>query len=140
MSRKRRGRLRKPESNDGQRIGKQEESSGSTQNQTPLFCFHHLGGDFCLSHCDQEEKAAFADTVHKLSRVSWAEIARSHRHAIGTEIISRDSLTMPLPSSITDDVNILAFRFHGKAPMLGYREGRTFHVLGLDKSFKAYRH
>ncbi len=124
----------------GKRLKAPVTSTGSTQSQTPFFCLNMLQGKYCLSSCEQEERAAFADTLHKLSKLTWAQIMTSGRHACGCEIISRDSLKFNLPSTVTDDVHILAFRFHGRAAMLGYRDGRAYHVLALDRDFTAYGH
>jgi len=110
------------------------------QQQTPIFCLHYLKGDYCLSACEQSEKAAFAEKLHQLSKLTWAEICQAHRHGMGFEKITRDQLRCSIPPHISTDVNILAFRFCGKAPMLGYRDGRTFHVLALDRNFTAYPH
>ena len=132
--------LKQRDNGGGKRLKTPATSTGSTQSQTPLFCLNMLHGKYCLSHCEQEQRAAFADTLHKLSKLTWAQIMTSDRHASGCEIISRDSLKFDLPSTITDDVRILAFRFHGKSPMLGYRNGRTYHVLALDRDFTAYVH
>lgn len=112
----------------------------STQHLTPVFCLRHLGGQYCLSRCDQELRAAFADTLHKLSRMTWAEIAHGDRHKSGYEILPQNKIKAHIPEHITPDVNLLAFRFHSKRPMVGYRDGRTFHVLFLDRDFSLYDH
>ena len=132
--------LKQRDNSGGKRLKRPATTTGSTQSQTPLFCLNTLHGNYGLSHCEQEQRAAFADTLHKLSKLTWAQIMTSGRHASGCEIISRDSLKFDLPSTITDDVRILAFRFHGKSPMLGYRNGRTYHLLALDRDFTAYVH
>lgn len=73
--------------------------------------------------------------------MTWAEIQRFPRHGNGSEILSRESLgDRSYPVEVTDDVNILAFRFFGKAPMVGYRIGRVFTVLFLDRDFSLYDH
>jgi hypothetical protein len=41
---------------------------------------------------------------------------------------------------VTEEVNLIAFRFDGKKPMVGYRDGVTFYVLFLDRSFTLYDH
>lgn len=139
MGRKRK-QLKQRHSSNGKRLKTSSTPTSSTQSQTPLFCLNMLKGRYCLSHCEQEERAAFADTLHKLSKLTWAQILTSGRHASGCEIISRDSLRFDLPTTVTDDVRILAFRFHSRSPMLGYRNGRTYHVLALDRDFTAYDH
>lgn len=42
------------------------------------------------------------------------------------------------PACITPDVTLIAFRFWGKAPMVGFRDGRTFHIVWLDVDFSLY--
>lgn len=96
--------------------------------------------EYSLHHCEQEEKASFADTLHKLGKVTWAQICTSPRHGIGTEVIGRESIKATIPENITRDTNILAFRFCGKAPMVGYREDRIFHIIWLDRNCTLYDH
>jgi len=126
--------------NGGKRLKTPVSSTGSTQSRTPLFCLRMLQGKYCLSKCEQEERAAFADTLHKLSKLTWAQITTSGRHASGFETIERNSLKISVPPTVTEDVRILAFRFCGMASMLGYRDGKVFHVLALDRDFTAYGH
>ena len=110
------------------------------QQQTPVFCLHYLKGDYCLSKCDKDEKATLSDTLHQLCRLTWGQIAVASRKGVGYEIISRKALKTGLPPHISDDVNLLAFRFCGNKPMIGYREGRIFHILFLDRDFTLYDH
>ena len=45
-----------------------------------------------------------------------------------------------IPHAVTPDVNLLAFRFSDKAPMIGFRRGATFFIVWLDHQFKLYDH
>jgi hypothetical protein len=110
------------------------------QQQTPTFCLHYLHKDFCLLLCTKDEKAGFADTLHQLSQLTWAQIAQAPRKGLGYEIIPQEAIRAGLPPQVTKEVKILAFRFFGNATMVGYREGRLFHVLFLDREFKLYDH
>lgn len=114
--------------------------TASTQNQKPLFSLEHLRGDYCLSNCETNEQAAFANCLHKLSSLTWADIQRAPRHGSGCETISRTSIRPALPSFVTPEVNILAFRFSGTKPMIGFRKDRIFFVLFLDRNFTCYDH
>jgi len=67
-------------------------------------------------------------------------ITNSPRHGLGYEKIARTSIRAPIPTDITDDVTFIAFRFYGKAPMVGYREGYIFHILWIDRDFTLYSH
>lgn len=112
----------------------------SSEQQKPHFSLEYLDGEYSLSGCDKVQKAAFADTLHKLSQLTWAQLKRAGRHGSGYEKIEKHSLKRPVPGHITDDVNIIAFRFCGKAPMVGYRNRRTFYVIWLDINFSLYSH
>jgi hypothetical protein len=47
----------------------------------------------------------------------------------------------PSPPHVTEDVQrFIAFRFFGKAPMVGYRVQAIFYLLWLDCSFTLYEH
>lgn len=117
------------------------DSSGSTEGYYPYFSFEKMQPNtgYSVGCVDKDNKAALAGKLYDLSQITWAQIRASGRHQLGHEIINRASIKAPLPP-LTDDVNILAFRFNGKASMLGYREGRIFHVLLLDWKFDAYPH
>ena len=133
-------KLKAPQVGSGQRIAAPTPNSEpSPQQQRPHFSLEYLSSDNYRS-CETEEQAAFAGTLQKLGQMTWAEIAASHRHKSGTEIIERESLRIPLPSHITEDVNIIALRFSGMKPMLGYRDRRILHILWLDRNYSAYKH
>jgi hypothetical protein len=96
---------------------------------------------YSLSVCTKEEKAAFADTLDRLSQVTWAEISKSSRHGLGYEKIAQNSIRATIPKHIKkDDIIFIAFRFYGKAPMVGYRKNTIFHILWIDRDFTLYQH
>jgi len=112
----------------------------STFDSTPVFCLEYLQPQFCLSKCQKDEKAAFADALFKRSKMTWAQIIQAPKHGLGSETIERDAILASIPSHLTEDVRFMALRFKDKAPMVGYREGRIFHVLWIDRAFKLYKH
>lgn len=87
-----------------------------------------------------DEKVVLIDTLHIRSQMTCQEITHSGRHHLGHEKISRSSFKATIPSFITEDVSLIAFRFNGKAPMVGYRDGATFHVIWINRSFNLYDH
>ncbi|RZT56963.1 hypothetical protein EV283_1020 [Sphingomonas sp. BK036] len=113
-----------------------------TNMQRPIFSFEYMkeGGGYSVECCEQEDRSQFALRLHKLGRMTWAEIGNAPRHGLGTEKIARSSMSVALPPVVTQDTNLLAIRFSGKKPMIGFRDGRVFHVLFLDKDFTAYGH
>ena len=143
MGRNKKRRINPSQSpNQGERLKVHEVSpTGSTNHLHPIFNLEHLGGAYCLSKCTQEEKAAFADKIHLLSQLTWAQISHAPRHGLGYESIPRHQLNVStFPPELTPDVKILSFRFHGLAPMIGYRDNRVFVVLILDRDYTAYNH
>lgn len=134
-------RLKEPAKDNGQRIKAQVVPSISPQQMRPKFGLEHLRRSHCLSNCTKDEKAALADRLHELSQLTWQQIAQAPRGGQGSEIISRDAIgEKQIPSVITEDTNILAFRFAGKAPMVGYRSEEVFHIVWLDRAFDLYDH
>ena len=100
----------------------------------------HIRNSHCISACDDGETRSFADKVRILTGKPWTEINGMPRHGLGFEQISRDALQVPIPGHLTDDVNIIAFRFCGLKPMIGYRDGPVFYVLWFDRAFDCYPH
>lgn len=73
--------------------------------------------------------------------MSWLEINQAPRHGLGFEKIPRKQISVKPPEHVTPDItHFWAFRFFGKAPMVGYKEGEIFFVLWFDEEFKLYDH
>ena len=125
----------------GKKFAAKEIEEIPPEQQAPVFSLRHIDrGKYCLSACNKNEKAAFADTLYKLSQLTWGQLKVAHRHGCGYETIVRTSIRDGIPAHITDDVNFIAFRFCALAPMVGYRDGVTFHILWLDPGFLLYPH
>lgn len=122
------------------RVSALQASDVSSEQQPPLFSLRYLDNNYSLSNCTKDEKAAFADTLHRLSQVTWNQINSLPRHGLGYERISRSSITAAIPSHVKEDVNLIAFRFCGKAPMVGYRDRAVFYIIWLDLDFTLYPH
>ena len=135
-----RRKFKSPEPGRGKHVAPRPPVSESSGQQPPAFSLRYLQKDWGLAECDKDEKAAFADTLHKLSQMTWAEIRAAPRHGSGTEKIARNEIKAPIPSHVTEDVDFLALRFSGKKAMVGYRDGILFHVLWLDREFRLYDH
>ncbi|MGP2880864.1 hypothetical protein [Serratia marcescens] len=135
------GRLKSRQQETSKLVGVSSQATDQDiDNSPPVFSLRYLQRDFCIDCCEKNEKAAFADKLFKLSKLSWADIRQADRHGLGTEKISRDSIKAAIPAHITPDVDFLAFRFCAKAPMVGYKIGSVFYILWLDRNFKLYKH
>lgn len=133
-------KLKRPALNFGKHIVPQPVKV-DPDTQPPKFSLRYMAEPYCVSSCDKDHKVAFAERLRKLSRMSWSEIRQAPRHGLGSELIARDDLNVPIPPHISPDVNFLALRFNGKKPMVGYREADgTFQILWLDHNFTVYDH
>ena len=108
--------------------------------EPPVFCLRYLDKKYGLDTCDKDERAALASTLNKLSQLTWSQLRLAPRHGVGYEIIDRSSFRVAIPQHITEDVNLIAFRFIGKAPMVGYKDEAIFRIVWLDRSFGVYNH
>ena len=107
----------------------------------PKFSLRHVNKKFCITQCSKDEKAAFAVRLRELSQLTWSQLRQAGRHGLGFETIDRSIIKSGVPSVVTADVNIIAFRFDGKKPMVGFRDrGGTFHIIWFDRDFTLYKH
>ncbi|MBR1735378.1 MAG: hypothetical protein IJ730_08110 [Alphaproteobacteria bacterium] len=106
-----------------------------------VFSFKFMVRDeYSLFSCSQEEKNAFLKTMEKLSQLTWENVMSINRHKLGCEHISQKSIKTPIPSYITPDTQLIAFRFSGKKAMVGFRNRDTFYIIWFDKDFSLYKH
>ena len=112
----------------------------SYDQKRPIFSFHSIEKNYCLSKCTTNEKASLADRLHRLSRLTWAELKSAPRHGLGCEKIDHSAIKAAIPHSITPDVKFLSFRFYNKAPMVGYRDKEVFNIIWLDREYSLYEH
>lgn len=134
------GRLKAPKKTKGTRIAVQVPPN--YEEMPPIFSLQRvLNTKYCISALDRDNKAAFADSIYKRRNITWKEIKQLHKHKLGFEKISRDSIKLDIPDSVTDDVtDFIAFRYKAKAPMVGYRQKNVFYVLWFDYDFTLYKH
>jgi hypothetical protein len=127
----------------GPKLKTHETKDIADDSHRPVFSFHYLNKDYCISKCEKPEKVGLADALRKLSQFPWSELKGVQAHGLGYERIDRKDMRVAIPSQITNDIDIIAFRFSGKKPMVGYRDARDrklFHVVWLDRKFKVYNH
>ncbi len=118
-----------------------EHAAVSSDNRPPSFSFQFLHPGYCITKCTDKERLSFVDRMFRLRQSTWAELRQAPRHGLGYEVISRTSLRGGVPAGITEDVNFIAFRFHGKKAMVGFRsrEG-AFNIVWFDRDFTLYDH
>lgn len=135
-------RIKGKQSKRGDRIKPPTTGEPSSSDpHPPIFSLRHLDNrDFSLDNCDNKEKVAFVETLCRLGKIPWRELRQAGRHGMGYEKIHTNSLKVGIPKNITPDVNFIAFRFSGKAPMVGYRDRAVFHIIWIDRNFTLYKH
>lgn len=108
----------------------------------PVFSFEYMedGKGFSVNCCGDNHRAALAAKLFRLSRMTWMEIRNAPRHGMGSEKIARNAINPPIPAKATQDAEFLALRYNGKHPMIGFRDGRVFHILFIDHTMTAYKH
>ena len=134
-------RVKRPQLKSGGRVSV-EASLGqpSPDKGYPSFSLFYVDPKYCISECDKDDKAAFADQLQVLSQLKWDVLQMTGSHGVGCEKINRSAIKSRIPAHVTADVSLLAFRFSGKKPMIGYRQGDTFYILWFDSHFRVYDH
>jgi hypothetical protein len=119
----------------------QPTASRSNKELYPKFSLEHLqiNSDYCLSRCNKEQKAAFADTIKNLSQLQWKQIIDAPSLGNGYEIIAENSFKLKIPAKFKELAkNFAAFRFYGKSPMVWSIDHYTFYILWFDHNFTLY--
>lgn len=124
----------------GKRINCKESSDPQYDEHHPLFSLEHLDNKYCISRCDTANKAQFAEALRKISQFTWKDLKSKPRHALGFEKIKKTSMNVAIPHVVTADTIIIAFRFNGKKPMVGFRKKDIFYIIWLDRNFSVYKH
>ena len=115
-------------------------------NGTPTFCFRHLHSKYNMTTCcasDRKFPKALIKKIGTLSQMTWSDIQLSSRKGLGSEKITRSSLKVSVPSSISSDVqSFLSFYFAGTdGRLIGYRGADTlFHAGFIDTKLNVYNH
>ena len=133
-------KIKSPKPNVGNLIVPHTSDNITPKQQRPIFSFYKIRRRHCVSKCTKDEKEALIDKIYRISQLTWAEIRRAPKHGLGFEHIETSTLKVEIPNEIKGEVKFIAFRFHDKAPMIGYRERRTFHIIWVDRDFTVYDH
>jgi len=106
----------------------------------PVFCFRHLHKDYHIDKCETVDKVRFLERIVKLCNLTWQEIKLADKHGFGTEKIPKKNIKQQLPKEVTEDVPLLALRYNGKKPFVGFKNRFVFHVLFIDRNLTLYKH
>lgn len=110
------------------------------QIETISFSFQYFSEKkFGLESCNLTDLKELLCQMKNISSKTWNEIRTSHRHGLGSEKIDSKSLRVSIPSECKEK-QLLAFRYNGKKPMVGFRRNSVFEILYLDTDFTLYPH
>lgn len=116
----------------GQKIKVPAETAVETDY--PVFCFRHLQ---TYPKEDYRFCADFIVRLHKISQLTWSQIAVTQKHGFGTEKLPVGQIKVQLPNFVTPDVtHLTVFRATGdNRPFLGLRKGGIFHIIFFEEKF-----
>lgn len=106
----------------------------------PVFSFAYLQNGYGLGRGQTEDKIALYDSIIERSKMTWSQIQNAPRHGLGQEIIKHEAIKPQIPSIVKEDTNLLALRYNGKKPVVGYRDKDVFYVLWIDSKYSVYSH
>jgi hypothetical protein len=135
--------FRKPQPNKGSKLSLSSAASTPRidyNREKPTFCLRFVDSQYCITACQDDDKAAFADKIRRMSQMTWNDLIQAPRHGMGLETIPAFRIKRPRPHHLTDDVTLIAFRFSGMKTMVGYRQDGTFHIIWFDCDFSLYTH
>lgn len=122
------------------RIQPSTGASASTERLVPWFSMEYTQPSHCTSGCQEQVKAALLDRLHKLSQMTWAGIKASDRQKLGFETIADKSMKVGIPPVVPRD-GIQSTYFNGRdCRLIGFRDGRTFHIVWVDSDLSCYHH
>jgi hypothetical protein len=114
--------------------------TGADFAEKPCFCFQYIHRNYNSGICDERRLKDLVNTLEKLSQLTWLQIESSQRHGLGAEKIDLNAIKPGIPGNVPKGITLLAIRFSGKCPMIGFRERNVFHILFLDPKFEVYNH
>jgi hypothetical protein len=108
----------------------------------PKMSFEFLSGDFCISKCQQWEKAEVLDTLHRLSQRTWQEIIQLGKSGIGYEQLGTCQLKCSIPQEAVfrNLEKVTVFHKAPRIPIVGFRSEDVFYIFCIDRSYSAYDH
>ena len=106
-------RIRNPPANRSRHIKEPSTDQPDPDAEPPKFSLRYLTGEYCISQCERDEKAAFADTLYRLSQLTWRELRQAPREKLGYEQIDRNSIRAQIPYAIPEERAMIAIRCIG---------------------------
>jgi hypothetical protein len=135
--------IKPPKPDKGRRINPGHSATTGRidySREKPTFCLRFVDPSYCITACEDCDKAGFADKIRRMSQMTWNDLIQAPRHGMGLETIPEYKIKKRRPPHVTEDVTLIAFRFSGMKTMVGYRQDGTFHIVWFDRDFTLYEH
>jgi len=120
------------------KIRPRTENPKSSYDEPPAFSFKYIRKSHCLDCCTLEEKKDLAEALHKRKDTSWNDLLFAPKNGLGYEKIN-GGWKVSLPEEHKEK-QMLAFRFSGNKPIVGFKEREIFYILWIDRAFNVYKH
>lgn len=133
-------KIKRPSPKSGKRVKSHDAPGENFDARPPCFSFRYIQNQYSIDDCDWDAKIHILEALNKRKDIAWQRLKTTDRHGLGLETISQDAIKAPMPTCVTPDTTLLAFRCIGKAPMVGFREDDRFYVLWIDPTFSLYDH
>jgi hypothetical protein len=114
--------LKRPDKNKSNSLKEPIAPATPKEKEHLTFSLRYLRPSHCISNCNTAEKAALVEKIRILTTMSWMAIGMEQKHGLGYEKIPQSQLKVAMPAHLTPEENILALRFSGLKPMLGYKD------------------
>lgn len=119
---------------------KLDSSSLSIRKNKILFSFHYVQpGKYCFSKLNTDDKVHITESIFKRKNFVFQDLIDNHKYGLGSEKIPTKAINAVIPDFIQDNF-LLALRFNGKKPMVGYLQDNIFYILWFDHDFTLYKH
>lgn len=133
-------KIKNPEANGGENLKAPSMfKDGDTNDRHPAFCFRQTQYGFRWSDCDDQDRNGFCGRIETLSQMNWQTMYNTVKNT-AIEKIPQEAFLKQLPPKTPGDRVFYSARGNGKARIIGYREGKVFHVVWLDRKGEMYDH
>jgi hypothetical protein len=131
------GKIKKRDEKSAGRVAAREMPGVSFQDEPPKFSLRYVQSDYCITQCEAVEQLDFIKAMIKRKDVPWKELEKAPHGGLGCEVIRKLNVILP---KCAEGKSIIAFRYSGEKPMVGFRERDVFYILWFDRSFSVYKH
>jgi hypothetical protein len=116
-------------------------AKAGSDDEPPAFCFMYASKGFQICDLYGNDKAELLDRIHLLSDLTWGRLKLMGR-GTGTETLPRYRMTVPIPTCIDAQDDILSIRIKqsSRSRLIGFRRDRILHVVWIDPNGACYPH